>query len=177
MSFSSSDRALIELQLRTLALIKDRPVRIGLVGCSQTKAAERCAAEDLYLGALFVAEKAYAKKFCDDWLILSAKHGMLLPAQLVDPYDVSLKDLDRQGKGWAWGMNTAAQIIERYRCLGEVEFVGLASALYLTALAATLANRGKLHRPLEGRRIGEQKQWLAAQVRGAQGPSAAPRAV
>ncbi len=163
-----------ERKLQQLARITDRPAVIGLVGCGRKKAPTTCAAADLYIGSLFTLAKAYAIARCDDWVILSVLHGTLLPDQLVEPYDLTLAELDRKGEAWAWGMRTANKIISHYQRLGAVEFVGLASALYLTAIAPQLEKRGTLHRPLAHKGIGLQRQWLSQNARG---PIVAPRAV
>lgn len=47
-------------------------------------------AKEAYIGVFHRLCKSYAKTFFDDWAILSAKHGFLLPDDMVpENYDVS----------------------------------------------------------------------------------------
>jgi hypothetical protein len=49
-------------------------------------------AADSYIGPLFNKNKAYAERFADDWLILSAKYGLISPGFLIPgPYNVTFK--------------------------------------------------------------------------------------
>lgn len=66
-------------------------MRIGLVGCSKSKLSRRARAEDLYSpSALFRGRRAFVVGSCDQWFILSAKHGVLAPSDELDPYDMTL---------------------------------------------------------------------------------------
>jgi len=47
-------------------------------------------AEEAYVGAPFKVNKAFAKKFADEWVILSAKYGFVEPTFIIpENYDVS----------------------------------------------------------------------------------------
>ncbi|MBL0387432.1 hypothetical protein JJB07_12285 [Tumebacillus sp. ITR2] len=47
-------------------------------------------AEDVYIGAFAKACQAYAGTFFEQWVVLSAKHGVLLPDDMLrENYDVS----------------------------------------------------------------------------------------
>lgn len=66
-------------------------MRIGLVGCTKSKRERRVPARDLYsVSALFRGRVAFVEKSCDQWLVLSAKHGVVHPDQELDPYDLTL---------------------------------------------------------------------------------------
>jgi len=56
----------------------------------KTKRAIRSRAEDLYTSPLFRGRRAYVDRTCQRWFILSAKHGLLEPDDLIEPYDVTL---------------------------------------------------------------------------------------
>jgi hypothetical protein len=46
-----------------------------------------------YLGPPFKLNRAYAERFADCWVILSAKHGFIRPNFVIrEPYDVTFKD-------------------------------------------------------------------------------------
>ncbi len=50
-------------------------------------------AKDAYTSPYFKLNKAYAEKFGDHWLILSAKYGFLEPTQEIENYNVTFKKL------------------------------------------------------------------------------------
>jgi hypothetical protein len=69
-----------------------RAVRIGLVGCVKAKRASPAPAAALSTSPLFAGRRHYAEATCDRWFILSARHGLLGPDQVIEPYDESLVD-------------------------------------------------------------------------------------
>lgn len=92
----------------------ERSGRFALVGCSKTKAAERCAARDLYTSRNFRAavadvEARYAhldtppdEQTVHGWAVLSARHGVLRPGDVAGPYDLALSNLSKQRRTrWA----------------------------------------------------------------------------
>lgn len=73
--------------------------RVGLVGCVKTKLEWDAPAEDLYASPLFRGRRARVERTCDRWFILSAKHRLLRPKDVIAPYDLSLasfSDADRR---------------------------------------------------------------------------------
>lgn len=77
-------------------------VRIGLVGCVKTKLDRRVPAKDLYTSPLFRGRRAFVEASCEQWFILSAKHGLLSPAEEVEPYDETLKaGSPQERRAWA----------------------------------------------------------------------------
>jgi hypothetical protein len=52
-------------------------------------------AENLYSSELFYRARRYAQANYDEWLILSAKHGLIRPYEFVAPYDCKLTTLSR----------------------------------------------------------------------------------
>jgi hypothetical protein len=66
------------------------PQRIGLVGCVKGKLPHAARARDLYVSPLFIGRRRYVERSCDSWYILSAKHGLVHPDALLDPYDQTL---------------------------------------------------------------------------------------
>lgn len=65
-------------------------VRVGLVGCVKTKTPFAAPAKDLYVSPLFRGRRSYVEWTCDRWFILSAKHGLVSPDQVVEPYEETL---------------------------------------------------------------------------------------
>jgi hypothetical protein len=136
-----------------------RPARIALVGCGKLKAASARPAVDLYIGPLFQAARRYALTSCDDWLILSAKHGIVLPDDVIAPYDLSITSL-RLNERTMWGRHAGHEIADRYRGV-SVCFIGLAGKPYLDAVTDSL--HADIERPLEGLQVGERLRWFSLQ--------------
>src|SRR5437879_2590214 len=60
--------------------------RVGLVGCVKSKRSVPTAAADLYTSTLFVGRRRWVEASCERWFILSAKHGVVPPDELIEPY-------------------------------------------------------------------------------------------
>lgn len=65
------------------------------------KGPRAAAAGDLYISPLFRGRRHYVERSCDRWFILSAKHGLVDPAQPLAPYEETLKGKTRAEKR-AW---------------------------------------------------------------------------
>jgi hypothetical protein len=76
-------------------------MRIGLISCGKEKLDHAAPAQDLYTGSYFRLCKQWISKRtgehgrCDEWAILSAKYGLVMPDQVIEPYDLALSDLPR----------------------------------------------------------------------------------
>jgi len=145
-------------------------LKIGLVACSKAKASRPAPARELYQGRLFGLAAAYAEQTCDNWYILSAKHGLVHPGSILEPYDVSLHDMDT-GKRRRWAddiLNTLRSAgylpSTRHRSLclpPSTSWVVLAGRRYREFLIPGLT--GDVETPLAGLGIGEQIAWLGEQ--------------
>ena len=125
---------------------------IGLIACGSKKRNTPCQAKDLYISSLFVATRRYVEKRTLRWAILSAKHGVLLPEQLVQPYNVRLGSLPARSKK-VWAERTREQLLSLFP--GET-FLVLAGQDYFQAVEGL-----PYARPIpEGFRIGQQIAWL-----------------
>lgn len=65
-------------------------MRVGLVGCVKSKGFFNAPARDLYISTLFKGRRRYVESSCDRWFVLSAKHGLVDPQEIIEPYDVAL---------------------------------------------------------------------------------------
>ena len=65
-------------------------VRVALVSCAKKKQPTVAAAKDLYTSWRFRAMRRYAERNADVWYVLSAKHGLVHPDTVIEPYDVAL---------------------------------------------------------------------------------------
>jgi hypothetical protein len=112
---------------------------VVLVACAGTKVLRPAPAKDLYASALFLKSRSYAERVGSRWFILSAKHGLLGPEELVAPYDLTLKGLSRAERR-AW----AERVFERLRAeLHSGDHVTfLAGTTYRQDLSGLLAREG-----------------------------------
>ncbi|HET6311145.1 MAG TPA: hypothetical protein VFH00_09110 [Candidatus Nitrosotalea sp.] len=78
------------------------PRRIGLVGCVKSKLDKPISARDLYTSPLFRGRRKYVERTCDRWFVLSAKHGLVDPDTVLEPYDQTLKNSGRAERR-RWG--------------------------------------------------------------------------
>ncbi len=83
--------------------------RVGLVSCVKTTRADASAAKDLYDSPLFHGQRRAVEAGCGQWFILSAKHGLLRPDTVIEPYDETLKGTSR-GHKRAWSQRVLAQL-------------------------------------------------------------------
>lgn len=61
-----------------------------LVGCVKRKRCFAAPAKELYKSNLWNYRRAYAERAGCAWYILSAKHGLLAPETVIEPYDLAL---------------------------------------------------------------------------------------
>lgn len=126
-----------------------RPV--VLIACCGQKAETACAARDLYRSQLFRKSVAYAERRGLPWAILSAEHGLVMPDDVIAPYDVTLTMMCRAVR-YAWAHETRAQLVGRFP---GARFVVLAGKHYRAAL-----NGMRCEVPMMGMGIGEQLGFL-----------------
>lgn len=65
------------------------------MGCVKSKLDRHAQARDLYTSPLFQGRRRYVERTCDRWFVLSAKHGLVAPDSVLEPYDQTLKRLSR----------------------------------------------------------------------------------
>lgn len=134
---------------------------IGLVACSQLKRRVDIApARSLYSSPLFRKSAAYAEQRCQRWYILSAKHGLLWPNQLVMPYD---HKLDRTGTA-TWDEMILGQLRKELADTPSAHLIVLAGEQYRGFLSL---HEWPYEVPMQGLGIGQQLKWLTDQLGGA----------
>lgn len=134
---------------------------IYLISCVAEKAAQACAAKDLYQSTLFRLSRAFAEKYVDPrngdrWYILSAWWGLLDPEDEIAPYDLTLNKMSKADR-----QRWAAYVIEQLERIPGVEnacLVFLAGSRYREFLLPWAGARAEI--PLQGLKIGEQLSWL-----------------
>lgn len=74
-----------------------------LIGCVKQKLAVPAPAKDLYTSSLFRRGRHYAEDAGVPWFVLSTEHGLVMPEELLAPYDQRLAKSDRSYRR-AWGL-------------------------------------------------------------------------
>lgn len=136
-----------------------------VIGCGKAKLSRRAPARELYTGSLFVMARRYAEASGQLWAILSAKHGLVLPDQHLDPYDDKLALRGAELASWA---RRAAERCERLLdSMGVIERVEcLAGHAYVEPFRRELYRLGvATSEPLEGLGLGQRLGWLKAHTR------------
>jgi hypothetical protein len=111
-------------------------------------------AEELYSSPLYKAGWAWAKASGEAALILSAKHGILQPRKLVEPYDTYLGELNQQElEALAKGVGSALSKFE------ADEIIVLGGAKYVALVKQAMPNAHVVD-PLQGLNIGNRIRWL-----------------
>ena len=137
-------------------------VRIGLVGCVKSKLTVASPARDLYTSTLFVGRRRFVEASCDRWFILSAKHGVVDPDAILEPYDETLKTASRAARR-AWSQRVLSALDAELGDISGLCFETHAGAEYLEyGVADGLLQRGATaHNPTQGMRIGEQLSFYS----------------
>lgn len=65
---------------------------VGIGCCGSKKAKTACEARSMYRGNYTMTCNKWIERNCEDWVILSAKHFVLDPDEVIEPYDLSLHD-------------------------------------------------------------------------------------
>lgn len=135
---------------------------IALVSCVGQKLNVPAPASSLYTSQWFnLAHKYVEYKECE-WYILSAKHGVVAPTQVLEPYEITLNEMSKPERQ-QWAKLVANQL--RSLAPGGGEFIFLAGEKYREFVIPQLKQWGYTIRvPMQGLEIGQQLQWLAKQV-------------
>jgi hypothetical protein len=133
--------------------------KVVLVACVGQKLDHAALAADLYRSPWFHKARRYAEMVADRWWILSAKHGLVAPDEVIEPYDETLRKMPaRRRRQWT------CQVLENLTLTTDPAWdkvTVLAGRAYRELLVAWLAYRGyTVDVPMEGLSIGRQLQWL-----------------
>lgn len=131
---------------------------VCLVACTSKKGDQPGKAEFIYRSPLFSAARSYAEKRADQWYILSAKHGLLSPEEVIAPYNESLlSQSEAQRRVWAEGVQRAFNA--RVPPGGRVIF--MAGTAYRSYLGPAFESEGReIAAPMSALGIGSQVAWL-----------------
>lgn len=144
-------RALRALGFRLVNLAK----KVALIACSAAKCDRTTTAADLYRGDFFNKAVAYARHALQGaFAILSAKHGLLDPEDIVAPYDQRLGGAAARRE---WAVDVHDALYEQFG--EETTFVLLCGKDYAAA-----AEGFDVESPLAGLGLGDKKGWLRRAV-------------
>lgn len=129
-----------------------------VVQCVGQKLKKPAPARELYCSDWFRKARAYVESTGAPWFILSAKHVLVCPDELVEPYNLSLKMLLPHERD-AWAHQIAWLVGRMMKRLGAERVIALAGEDYRRPLIGQIAN---LEAPMAGLGIGQQKAWLVA---------------
>ena len=136
-------------------------VRVCVVGCGAQKLERAAPAAELYTGSLFRLARRYAEAL-GPWLILSAKHGIIPPHRVIEPYDQRAPKEKVEARLFA---RRAAAEIRRTFGRDPIHVVILAGATYADPLALELLELGiDFEAPLEGLELGARLHWLKVEA-------------
>jgi cytoplasmic iron level regulating protein YaaA (DUF328/UPF0246 family) len=133
---------------------------LGLISCTKSKQNYPCKASEMYTASdLFSKAYSYAVKNYDFVAILSAKYGLLFPDDKIEPYDLTLNDMNaHQRKEWA--ERVFNQMKSRLTLKNFAKVFFHAGKKYREYLIPKLENMGiRCEVPLKHLGIGEQKAW------------------
>lgn len=120
-----------------------------LVSCVSQKLTQPAPARDLYCSRWFRLVRKIIEHRGESWAILSAKHGLVMPETVIEPYDETLGKRSRiEREQWAEGICVAIPPADR--------FVIWAGENYFEFLAPMLG----AELPLKGMGIGQQLSYL-----------------
>lgn len=145
--------------------LASRPLSLGnaltLISCSKMKLASAAPARELYYSPAFQKKRMLVEREKSRWLILSAKHGLVEPTDMVEPYDITLTTMGTAARR-QWAEHVLTRLMPIAREVGHVIF--LSGQRYCEHLIDPLVSVGvEVHEPLKGFRQGEQLAWLTAQ--------------
>ena len=131
---------------------------IVLVQCVSKKLDGPCPAKDLYISPLFKKIKALVENSNSDWFILSAKHHLLSPSEIIENYDKTLNNMKVSDRN-SWAVTVIQQMEQE---LPEADRVVIfAGEKYRNSLMNYLCDRYKqVLVPMAGLGIGKQLEWL-----------------
>jgi hypothetical protein len=129
-----------------------------LISCAKAKLSRSAPARELYCSPAFRLKREIAERQGTPWLILSAKHGIVRPDQIIEPYDETLTSA-----GVAVRREWARRVLPILLPLASTyeRLVCLAGHRYMEFLVPPLTDKGiTVSEPLNGLRQGEQLSWL-----------------
>lgn len=136
------------------------PRTLALVACCKLKLDKPAPAKDLYISPLFKKIRARVERRADDWAILSAAHGIVLPDTVIEPYDVTLNNMVAdERRAWARRVIASLRDIPNIKYVDRIEIY--AGVKYREFLEGPMEKFGiKIDVPFRGMGVGDQLGYL-----------------
>ena len=143
---------------------EDTPPTAGLylISCVKMKLTRRAPAKKLYASPWFRKVRAVVEATGRPWYVLSAKHGLVDPHAVIEPYEKTLNDMSKNERT-DWSRKVMHALDPN---LAGVDSIAIfAGEKYREFLESELRGRGMtVHVPMKGLRSGEQLAWLNQQL-------------
>ncbi len=159
----------------------DSRTKILLVGCGksklQTHPEQQVIAEELYTGPIFRARANHAKlliqvsQLYSRWYIVSALYGLIHPEELVESYDLTVKQLSPLQKQ-QWSHHVLGDVLDSFEEPVDLRRIVIElhmGADYAELLADKIVACGMNYSwPVKGLGQGEQLAWYKQRFRNPQ---------
>lgn len=133
-----------------------------LISCSKTKGGHREAARHLYTSPLYRKSVTLTERWAIPFSIMSAKYGLLDPDEIIEPYELTLKQASKKVK-----IEWARQVHKQLRSFRHKTLLILAGDDYLSPLlqAAEGPAAFEYFAPLQGLSLGTRLAFLNEAIR------------
>jgi hypothetical protein len=137
---------------------------IVLLSCTKSKTPYEAPAQELYSASpMFQKTLEYGKTLKPDKMyILSAKHHLVNLNQKLKPYDLTLKDFNKEEKE-KWGEEVYREMKQRGIDPNKNKFIFLAGNEYIKPLLKYIPE-SNIETPMGGKRFGERLKWLNSKL-------------
>lgn len=112
---------------------------VVLISCGKEKRQWSCRASEMYCSERFISAKQFAQQQNYDWYVISAKHGLLHPDAMIEPYDLSILNFTDNEKN-LWAEKITNDIFKLHELSTKIMI--LADNNYSNALAYKLNKKG-----------------------------------
>lgn len=133
-----------------------------LIPCGKSKLPNPAKVRDLYQGSLFKLSVSWAESHGFTWVVISALHGVLLPEQIIAPYNVSFsaKTVNpiKPSKQWTERVRLRLLSVQASR------IISLLPKAYEDAIRLQDIPT-KQSSPLKGLGIGRRMRWLKSNTK------------
>jgi cytoplasmic iron level regulating protein YaaA (DUF328/UPF0246 family) len=107
--------------------------------------------------------RSYAQRNSEKWFILSAEHGVLMPNEIISPYERTLNKMSKVER-LEWTKKVQRRLLELMP--SDASIVILAGERYRKGIVSFLLERGfPVEVPMEGLKFGLQLRWLKEKIR------------
>jgi len=132
-------------------------MRVVIAQCTASKRDSACQAKHLYDSPYFEKQRHYAEMKGDVWYIQSAKYGLVVPTETIEPYDERAGELDNPEQ---WG-DSIVKTLQHWHHPVETTIELLGGRAYVDPVREKLESVGfTVEEPLEGLGIGERMSKL-----------------